>query len=367
MVNFNRALIPAVPTWFKHDGNAFEIAKDLNKRYIKKLLEEPIAGVASLVHTGRGSYLTIDEKEAYLGEIVDVCHDKDKVIITGVNSVEDARLARRMKVDMVLIFPNRSELTSLDDPDRLRKIVEYHEKIIREHGRGCIFLLYEDTGIGIQYTLEEISHLISIDGISSIKFALLSNFELYEDYVTELASTRSGVDIFTGEDRMLAESMEKIRDITLIDPSASDIRINALVGLGCVLPYLQSFILKSFDKAEYQDLYFRARSIVSAIGRACFQRPIINGKKNYSLPMEEYIINVGMGSAFQFNIPKNAIPDIAFIESERKNRGIPRKISEILSRYNPQLYQDKIIKLVMKGMELERSLKIKFGKQLEKL
>ncbi|MHA1700482.1 MAG: hypothetical protein ACTSWN_16715, partial [Promethearchaeota archaeon] len=127
--HLDRKLIPAVPTWFSKDDDGWALDLSLNTRYVKNLIDEPIGGIATLVHTGRGNYLSLAEKESYLKSIVPLCHKNDKIVIMGARSEADARLARKMNVDMILIFPNREQLVSLHEPDRAAKIIKHHEKM----------------------------------------------------------------------------------------------------------------------------------------------------------------------------------------------------------------------------------------------
>ncbi|MHA1369204.1 MAG: hypothetical protein ACTSRA_05780 [Promethearchaeota archaeon] len=365
--HLDRKLIPAVPTWFSKDDDGWALDLSLNTRYVKNLIDEPIGGIATLVHTGRGNYLSLVEKESYLKSIVPLCHKNDKIVIMGARSEADARLARKMNVDMILIFPNREQLVSLYEPDRAAKIIKHHEKMMAIYDSGCVFLLYEETGVGIKYTLEEISAIFEIPGIKAIKFALLSNFELYEDLLSEIYYRFHNVAIFSGEDRMFAESLEKCRDLAMLEKKKDDLKINALVGLGVALPYLQSFILKAFDKPRLQPDYFRARALISALARACFTRPRKSGHTDYSLPMEPYISNVGYASAIQFKMPNDAVPDLARIPGEREKRGISNTIISALENHDFSSTRKKIELLINSGLKLEMALKKKYGYQLEKM
>ena len=329
MKKFDRCLLPAIPTWFKKADGGVEIALSLNKKYVSGLLDENIDGIASFVHTGRGNFLNVEEMEFLLGEFVDICHDREKIIVTGVRNGEEARLAKNIGIDMVLAFPNREEITGLDKESRKRKVIEHHEQIASAHGMSCIFYLYEETGIGIHYTREELIELCSLDGVEAIKFALLSNFEVYEDFFTLIQEEVPELTIFSGEDRMFAESIEKCRDLMLCgdDKYKGKCNINALVGLGCVLPFLQKFMLQAFDKVEMQEDYHRARALIANLARNSFVRPMDDaGNYNYFLPMEPYIANIGIGTAYQFDIPSNAIPDIALVKEEHETRRIPKKL-----------------------------------------
>ncbi|MFX0103781.1 MAG: dihydrodipicolinate synthase family protein [Candidatus Hodarchaeota archaeon] len=207
----NRALIPAIPTWFSRSENGYNMNMISNRKYVNALIKEPIAGLAVLVHTGRGNFLDEFEKKQYLKDIVEICHDKGKIVITGVSCLGDAMLAKNTGVDTVLIFPNRNQLDGLHDPERKTKICEYHDEIMTIHDSGILFLLYEETSVGILYSKDELSQLLDIKGIEGVKFALLSNFEQYEDLLWHISENHRETAIFTGEDRMFGESLEKSR------------------------------------------------------------------------------------------------------------------------------------------------------------
>lgn len=361
----DRALIPAIPTWFTRIGNDYKLDMNSNRIHVKALIDEPIAGLAVLVHTGRGNFLEDEEKEHYLKEIVKICHDGDKIVVTGTSKLADAKIANNAGVDSILIFPNRHELDGLQDPLRLEKIHAYHEKITKIHGSGMVFVLYEETGVGIIYTKEELTRLLNIDGMVGIKFALLSNFERYEDMLKYISKNHRETTIFTGEDRMFGESLEKTRDLVLGGEGVDPPCINALIGLGQVLPYTQAFMLKAFDKLECQEDYFKARALISRLARICFHRPLISGIPDYTLPMEPYISNLGIAAAFQFELPRSAIPDIMMMPEERERRGAGKLLGKALEAHDPVRSRDVILGLMKEGLKLETSLKEKYGARLE--
>ncbi|MHA1681344.1 MAG: hypothetical protein ACTSUE_10065 [Promethearchaeota archaeon] len=369
----HRGLIPAIPTWFKKVADGHEIAYNLNKNYVSKLIAENIEGVAVLVHTGRGNYLLPEEKRQYLSGIVDLCHESDKLVVTGAQNKEDALMARELGVDVILIFPHGCGLSGPDDPDRREKIISYHDEISSAHGNGCAFLLYKETGIGMDFTPDELLDITNLKSIHSIKFALLSNFERYEDYLTLLKQKSRNLVFFTGEDRMFAESIEKARDLNLQgwqraqDARSNKIGMNALIGLGSALPNLQAFMLKTYDMVEYQEEYFHARAIISKLARYCFVRPRVDGFTRYDMPMEGYITNMALASGFQFNIPSNAIPDLALISREREQRGIPRVIWSAIDNNPGQYDHERILETMEAGLKMEKDIKSKYGRGLEKI
>lgn len=361
----DRKVIPAIPTWFKADEAIAELDLSINRKYIKKLLDTPIGGVAALVHTGRGNFLSEEERRIYLKMCSEIVHESGKILITGVKNEVDAKMAAECGVDAVLVFPNREELGSLDNPDRMKIIISHHQKIARIHQNCIIFLLYEATGIGIVYTQEEIRKLLSIENISGIKFALLSDFERLEDILASLLSLDKKFVLFTGEDRMFAESVEKVRDLTLRPDCClkNTIRVNSLIGLGSALPWLQTFMLRNYDNPDHQRDYFRARALISDLARNTFVRPRSENTESpdYRLPMEPYIMNMSVASGFQFGIGKHYIGDIALIKDERKKRGIPDIIARSLNGFHVVKQQQKIIDIVNRGLKLEHEFKNKYG------
>ncbi|MBD3353239.1 MAG: hypothetical protein GF364_17295 [Candidatus Lokiarchaeota archaeon] len=364
--HLDRVLIPAIPTWFSKQENGYILDMEQNQNYIRSILNTPVGGVAALVHTGRGNFLYKEEKETYLKYCVEIAHNQSKVVITGVNNIDDARMAKNIGIDAVLIFPNRHELKTLHDPERSKKIYEYHKKICQIHGNGIIFLLYEATGIGIVYNSKELKRLLSIPEICGIKFALLSNFEKLEDMLAYLYQNKVNTSIFTGEDRMFAESIEKARDFVI--KTECNMRVNSLIGLGQALPYIQSFMLKTFDHPQYQADYFIARSIISDLARHTFVRPRRDASEAcYDLPMEPYIQNMGEATKLQFNLKENLIADIATIKTEQKARNIPKLICNSLKSFNFTENKSQIEKIMVDGLKFEEDLRKKYGKNLEKI
>lgn len=219
--------------------------------------------------------------------------------------------------------------------------------------------------MGIRYSRTEMQALLSLEGVVGIKFALLSDFEQYEDFLEMISLSFPDVAVFTGEDRMFAESLEKAMDLALVHPEGRMLKMNALVGLGSCLPWLQLFMLRSFDDPGLVADYKKVRALISALARACFARPRLDGvSPDYSRPMEPYIANVGVAATCQFDLPKDSVPDIALVEQERRRRSIPENIVSALGSCNAWLdarHGEKIISLVKKGLELQDSLKARFA------
>ncbi|MFX0103780.1 MAG: hypothetical protein ACFFCS_29730 [Candidatus Hodarchaeota archaeon] len=144
-------------------------------------------------------------------------------------------------------------------------------------------------------------------------------------------------------------------------------RINALIGLGQVIPYIQAFMLRVFDKPEFQAEYFKSRSLISKLARICFCRPRMSNNPLYSLPMEPYIANLGIATSYQFDLPTDSIPDILMIKEERERRGASEIIAKSLEYHDFNKSRDAILNVMNEGLKLEQDLKDRYGSSLENI
>jgi 4-hydroxy-tetrahydrodipicolinate synthase len=368
MLNFpnnklDRKFFPAISTIFQRINGKIQLDLAAGEAYIEGIFSQPISGVATLVHTGRGNFLTPDERKSWLQLVGTKCKKNNKLLVVGVSNPDQAQQAKDAGADMLLVFPNRSSLEGLNDPDRAMKIVKYHKKIAEFEIPLCLFLLYEETGIGINYSSTEIEELFKIPQVVGIKSALLSNFEKFEDLTLIISQVKPAKVLLTGEDRMFGESLDKIRDLQIINSQSSQkIPIGALVGMGQALIYLQTFMLKYFDNIEVSEDYYHARAIISEFARATFIHPKnTEGKIDYNAPMEPYVLNMLYASMIQFKLSEENLIDIVCDEVEVKARNIPTLTHNAAKNALTNDKKKEIRLIVEKGMKFEADLRSKYG------
>jgi 4-hydroxy-tetrahydrodipicolinate synthase len=232
-------LIPAVPVPFR--GRA--LAEDAQRAYARWMAAQPVAGVAVWAHTGRGPYLSADERRSVLSTWRAAL--PDKVIVAGANSAEMARDAKAGGADALLAFPRR------DDP------VRYHQTLGRELP-VIAFYLYEAAG-GVAYHDDTIRALLDLPQVIGIKVATLDSVLTFQR-IAEVARAYPDKLLVTGEDRFLGYSL-------MMGARAG------LVGMGAALTDLQARLLAAYGARDHA-VFLRLSSLVDAFAVTTFTPPL---------------------------------------------------------------------------------------------
>jgi len=292
MLELKGGLYPAVPTLYNRKTGSID--KDANRRFAMNLRKKPIDGVAVWVHTGRGLFLSNEERHFILKLWREIL--PEKVIIAGVGSkmkkvkfgdidayVDDAKaMAQEAKVegaDYLLAFP----------PTPLKKLVRGEDLIIRYHKElgqiglpVILFYLYEKAG-GLSYSEEILKRLFSLDHVVGIKLATLNSVMRMQDLSEFIREKFPDKILITGEDRMFGYSL--IRGCQA-----------ALVGLGSVLPELQKKMLESYFREKPS--FISLMKMVDLLAEALFVEP-----------MEGYIERIEKALSLMKIIPEECVYD----------------------------------------------------------
>ena len=285
-------LYPAVPTIYNRETKAID--KEINRRFAIYLREKPVDGVAVWVHTGRGLFLTKEErsfilrlwKENLPGKaiIAGVGSKRRKLNLDNINVYMDevksmAEEAKAEGADYLLAFP----------PTPLRKfvrgddlIVRYHEELEEVGLPVILFYLYEEAG-GLSYSNEILKRLFSLDHVVGIKLATLYSVTKMQDLSRFIREEFPEKILITGEDRMFGYSL--IRGCQA-----------ALVGLGSVLPDLQKEMLESYFRNKPS--FISLMKMVDLLAEALFTEP-----------MEGYIERIEEALSIMKIIPENCVYD----------------------------------------------------------
>jgi 4-hydroxy-tetrahydrodipicolinate synthase len=232
-------LIPAVPVPFRGD----RLAEDALQAYASWMAGHQVVGVAVWAHTGRGRFLSAEQR----GRVLQAWRAALplSVIVAGAESAAMAAEAKAGGADALLAFPRA------EDP------VGYHEALSRELP-VIVFYLYGAAG-GVAYDNETLHALLALPNVIGIKVATLDSVVTFQrlaglvrDHPTKL--------LITGEDRFLGYS------ITMGARAA-------LIGMGAALTDLQGALLESFRAGDFA-AFVRLSGLCDRFAGATFIPPI---------------------------------------------------------------------------------------------
>src|SRR5947207_623187 len=167
-------LIPALPVPFTAERT---IHHDSHVRMAEYMSDMPIGGVAVWAHTGRGLYLTEEERAEVL------THWRESLpnaaIIAGAGSREMADHAKSLGADAILSHAP-THLRGLPEREREEAILEYHREIARAGLPLILFYLYEAAG-GIEYSSHLLEELFKLPHVLGIKIATLDSVMSFQD------------------------------------------------------------------------------------------------------------------------------------------------------------------------------------------
>lgn len=252
--NIKNSIIPAVPVPFNEDGS---INYDAQKSYVKWMNQQPIKCVALWAHTGRGLFLSKEQREEVFNSWRNGLSD-EKLILCGVGAKNDGQIdderyiekavemavhAKELGADVLLPYAP-TLFRGRQDQDEM--IIKYHKKIAEVGLPMVLFFLYEAAG-GITYSKEVLRELFKIENVVGIKMATLDSVMTYQDVSNLIMEEAPHVSLITGEDRMFGYTVMRGA-------------VGALVGLGSIYTKLQNEMLNAYYNGDYKK--FIEKSIV---------------------------------------------------------------------------------------------------------
>jgi dihydrodipicolinate synthase/N-acetylneuraminate lyase len=254
------SLVPAVPVPRTASGRLHEAAQE---SYAAYMAEQPVAGVAVWVHTGRGPYLDRETRSRVLRSWRQAM-GPGRPVIAGAGALPQTpdydRAAARMAAeaadggaDALLAFP---PVAHRGDRDR---IVAYHRSLAEVGLPLLLFYLYEAAG-GVTYDRETLRDLFALPGVAGIKMATLDSVMTFQDVAALIRSEYPGMLLITGEDRFLGYSLLCGAE-------------GALIGMGAALPGPQAALLRAHLAGE-DAAFLRLTRAVDAFAQATFRAPM---------------------------------------------------------------------------------------------
>jgi 4-hydroxy-tetrahydrodipicolinate synthase len=288
-------LIPAVPVPWSAEG---QIHRQAQKDYVSYMAAQRQVGVAIWVHTGRGLFLTPEQRE----EIYHAWRQglgSDKIIIAGAGALPDKTLvgdrqverfesdtlamaeqAKALGADALLVYPPVI-YRGQDDEERL--VVEHHQRLAELGMPLILFYLYEAAG-GISYSLEVLDELTHLPQVVGIKMATLDSVMTFQEVALWLRERSPEIVLITGEDRFL--------DYSLMLGAES-----ALIGMAAALTNPQADLISSYMDRDYNRFHDLAWKVTHLAMSTFFS------------PMEKYIVRM-LGVLHLLGvIPRDAVHD----------------------------------------------------------
>jgi 4-hydroxy-tetrahydrodipicolinate synthase len=253
-------LVPAVPVPRRADGTLHEAAQ---YAYTSYMAEQPVAGVAVWVHTGRGLHLA-PEMRARVLRSWRAAIGGERCVIAGAGARPDtpdydaaavrmAEEAAALGTDALLCFP---PVRHRGDPDR---IVRYHAALAEVGLPLLLFFLYEAAG-GVTYTPEVLRALFALPRVAGIKMATLDSVMTFQDVARLIREEFPETLLITGEDRFLGYS--------LLCGAES-----ALIGMGAAEPASQAALIAAHRRGE-AETFLRLSRAVDQFAQATFRAPM---------------------------------------------------------------------------------------------
>jgi 4-hydroxy-tetrahydrodipicolinate synthase len=246
-------LIPALPVPFTSERI---IHHDSHVRMAAYLSGTPIGGVTVWAHTGRGLYLTEEERANVLTHWRESL--PNSIIIAGAGSRTMAEHAKSLGADAILCHPPLS-FRNLPERERDEAIIEYHHDLARAGLPLLLFYLYEAAG-GIAYSSSVLQSLMKLPNVIGIKIATLDSIMTFQDLTRAIKSEYPEKLLIAGEDRFLGYSLMMGADA-------------ALVGMGAALTAMQSEMMKSFYYRDMEAFTYHSQ-FVDRFAMATFSQPL---------------------------------------------------------------------------------------------
>jgi 4-hydroxy-tetrahydrodipicolinate synthase len=284
------ALIPAVPVPFTSAG---QIDTRAHERYVQWMVGQPIEGVAIWAHTGRGLRLGEAQRAVILrawrkalvpSQFVVAAAGSTTQLADPAHVMISARTmacqAADLGADALLVHP---PVAFRDRPDLDTLVLDYHAAVAEAGLPLILFYLYEDAG-GVRYGGDLLTKLLARPDVLGIKVATLNSVMTFQDLATLIEARAPDKVLVTGEDRFLGYSL-------MCGAQA------ALIGMGAACTTLQSDLLQSFRRGQF-DRFLRLNRAVDDLARHTFLAP-----------MEGYIVRMLWCLVHQGVIPLDAAND----------------------------------------------------------
>lgn len=248
-------LIPATVLPMRADGNIDEPAL---RSYIGWIARQGPVALAINVDTGEGPHLTHEEKVRVL-EVVR--EETDLPIVAGLAgpstdaAVRQAKAFKAAGANALLVFPIPAYLSEPLDP---RVPVGYH-RAIAEVGLPLILFQLQPALAGVNFELDTLRAMASIDGVVAIKEASF-DARRFVDTARLVAELPRPITLLTGNDNFILESF-------MLGATG------ALIGFGAVMTREQVDMIDAWKAGRVDEAMALGRR-VQRLADVVFARPV---------------------------------------------------------------------------------------------
>jgi 4-hydroxy-tetrahydrodipicolinate synthase len=248
-------LIPATVLPMRADGNIDEPAL---RSYIGWIARQGPVALAINVDTGEGPHLTHEEKVRVL-EVVR--EQTDLPIVAGLAgpstdaAVRQAKAFKAAGANALLVFPIPAYLSEPLDP---RVPVGYH-RAIAEVGLPLILFQLQPALAGVNFELDTLRAMASIDGVVAIKEASF-DARRFVDTARLVAELPRPITLLTGNDNFILESF-------MLGATG------ALIGFGAVMTREQVDMIDAWKAGRVDEAMALGRR-VQRLADVVFARPV---------------------------------------------------------------------------------------------
>lgn len=237
------------------------------------MASQPVGGVALWVHTGRGLWLTDEERRAVLQTWRDEARDLPVICGVGVPRGETLPTDPRERTDRAIDLTVRMAEAAHDGgaaglmvhppealaalPDADDRVADLHEAVAAVGLPVIAFHLYKQAS-GLPYTPALVERLLQLDGVIGIKLATLDSVVDYQELSGVVLG--SGSLLITGEDRFLGYSL-------MMGAEA------ALIGLGAACTDLTAKLMRAWFTRSLPQ-FIALSALVDEFARVTFTQPM---------------------------------------------------------------------------------------------
>lgn len=199
-----KGVIAAIVTPMRED---FSVDETSLRRYVKWLTSQGVKGLAVNVDTGEGPHLSAEERLRVLEVVAEEAGDRTLIVagLAGSFTAQAARSAAdaaKAGARALLVFPISAYQGEPLDPEVPAR---YHAAVHEGSGLPLIAFQLQPALGGVNFSIEVLSRLMTVDGVVAIKEASF-DAKRFVETVRAVRSFAPGSVVLNGNDNFLLEA-----------------------------------------------------------------------------------------------------------------------------------------------------------------
>jgi 4-hydroxy-tetrahydrodipicolinate synthase len=269
-----KGVIAAIVTPMRED---FSVDEGSLRRYVKWLTSQGVTGLAVNVDTGEGPHLSAEERLRVLEVVAEEVGD-DALIVAGLAGSFTAQAARsaadaaKAGARALLVFPISAYQGEPLDPEVPAR---YHGAVHDASGLPLIAFQLQPALGGVNFSIEVLSRLMTVEGVVAIKEASF-DAKRFVETVRAVRSVAPGTVVLNGNDNFLLEAYVLGAD-------------GALLGFGTLAAGQQVEMLDAFRAGDVE----RAKGLAAVLQPLCdaiFAPPV----RDYRARLKHALATIGV-------------------------------------------------------------------------